>query len=210
MPEQGSGSATGQESGSGATGLGNDSQSSGNASTANPPAGNQGNNGNSGSTDISALLTRMSSLEEQVKEIPKLRAEAAKYRTRLKALASEDESQGKESGNAVDPEMAKSIQALREGRIRDQLTLAATAANAHAPQDIYRYVDMASVASEDGTVDKPDKLMEDLRKSHPYLFKPPVQGSADGQSGSGNQGKPGDMNTIIRQGFRSLRGNPIS
>jgi hypothetical protein len=141
------------------------------------------------------------------KELSKARSEAAKYRTKLKALASDDDNQGDgKGGNAIPPEMAKSLQAIREGRIRDQLTLAATAAGAHSPNEIYRFVDMAAVAGEDGSVEKPEKLMEDLRKSHPYLFKPPVQGSADGNSGSGNNGKPGDMNALIRQGFRSLRG----
>lgn len=203
--EQGSGSGSGQESTSGASGPGDGSQSTGNtANSGNPPAGTQGNANSSGSIDVSALTARLDTVENELK---RARADAAKYRTKLKALATDDEdgSQGNK-GASPDPAIAGQLQSLREGRIKDQLTLAATAAGAHSPNEIYRFVDMATVAGEDGSVDKPEKLMEDLRKSHPYLFKPPVQGPADGNSGSGNNGKPGDMNTLIRQGFRSLRG----
>lgn len=202
--EQGSGSATGQVSENGASGLGNGSQSSGNTvHSANPPEGTQGQSNSSGSIDAAAILSRLEVVE---KELTKARSDAAKYRTKLKALASEEDETGNKGGNAPDPQVVSQLQSLREGRIRDQLTLAATAAGAHSPNEIYRFLDMAEIASEDGSVAKPEKLMEDLRKSHPYLFKAPVQGSADGNNGSGNNGKPGDMNSIIRQGFRSLRG----
>jgi hypothetical protein len=206
--KQGSASGTGQESGAGGSGPSDSSQSGTNtANGANPPAGTQGQTNSPGGIDAAALFARIDSLEKGLKDA---RADAAKYRTKLKALASEDDSQGEQGkgGNALPPEMAQSLQKLREGRIKDQLTLAATGAGAHNPNEIYRFLDMAEIATDDGTVEKPEKLMEDLRKSHPYLFKPPVQGSADGQSGSGNLGKPGDMNTIIREGFRSLRGSP--
>lgn len=204
--KQGSGSENPAGSGNGASGLGNDSQSGTNAAGANPPAGNQGNSGNSGSADISALLARISSLEEQTKEIPKLRSEAAKYRTRLKALTADDEGKP-EGGSGENPELSNEIQILRNGRIRDQLTSAADRAGAHAPNDIYRYFDnLSELAESDGTVKNPDKHIADLRKSYPFLFKPPVDGTADGNSGSGTSGKPGDMNSILRQGFRSLRG----
>lgn len=203
--KQGSGSATGQESGTAASGPGNGSQSTGNtANSGNPPEGTQGNANSSGSIDVTALTARIETME---KELSKARGDAAKYRTKLKALASDDDDGKPGSNGTTDPAVTSQLQLLREGRIKDQLTLAATAANAHNPGDIYRFVNMAEVAGEDGSVDKPDKLMEDLRKSHPYLFKPPVQGSGDGNSGSGNNGKPGDMNSIIRQGFRSLRGS---
>jgi len=205
---QGGGSASGQESQTGATGLGNDSQSSGNANTTNPPAGNQGNSGNSGSTDISALLSRIASLEEQTKEIPKLRQEAAKYRTKLKTLASDDDSNSGQNSSGASSEVSAELQSLREGRIRDQLTLAADKAGAHAPNEIYRYFNLLEIAESDGSVKNADKLLADLRKSYPFLFKPPVDGNADGNSGARNTGNPGDMNSIIRQGFRSMRGIP--
>ncbi len=206
---QGGGSNAPAGSESGVSGLGNDSQSSGSANqSTNPPVGNPGNAGNSGSTDISALLTRIASLEEQTKEIPKLRQEAAKYRTKLKTLASDDDSGSAQTGQGANPEVTAELQRLREGRIRDQLALAADKAGAHAPGEIYRYFDLSEIAESDGSVKAPDKLLADLRKSYPFLFKPPVEGAADGNSGSGNKGNPGDMNSIIRHGFRSMRGIP--
>lgn len=203
------GTSSGASTGSGAGGseAGDGSGNTGQSTNSGiPPAGNQ-NGGNSGSSDIQSLLSRISQLEEQTKEIPKLRQEAAKYRTRLKALASdEEEPKGGNQASGADTAIMAQLSKLREGRIRDQIALSAEKAGALAPSEVYRYFDFAEIANEEGTVDKPEKLMADLRKQYPFLFKAPVEGSADANVGSGANAKPGDMNSIIRQGFRSMRG----
>lgn len=168
-------------------------------------AENQGTN--TQAVDVSALLSRIETLE---KEGVKARADAAKYRTKLKALASDDsDSQGGQGANGqggLDPQTQATIKALRDGRVKDQLTLAAEKAGASDPSNIWRFVDMDTVAGDDGSVSQPEKLMADLRKSYPYMFKPVVEGSADGGGGRSTNEKPGDMNALIRNGFRSLRG----
>ena len=155
---------------------------------------------------LSSILARMDTLE---KELSKARGDAAKYRTKLRALASDDDEGKPNSGNqasGADTAIMAQLSKLREGRIRDQIALSAEKAGAMAPTEIYRYFDLAEIANEEGTVDKPEKLMADLREQYPFLFKAPVEGSADANVGSGANVKPGDMNSMIRQGFRSMRG----
>lgn len=157
--------------------------------------------------DVAALISRMDSME---KELSKARTDAAKYRARLKALSSDDEPTGTGQGaqaSGPDSETQATLKSLRDGRVKDQLQLAAEKAGASDPSNIWRFVNIEEVAGPDGTVSQPDKLMADLRKQYGYLFKPLVNGSADGGGGKGTPDNPGDMNALIRQGFRNLRGH---
>ena len=205
MTVEGESSTSATGSASGGSEAGNGSGNTGQtANSGIPPAGNA--NAGSGSQDLSSILARMDTLE---KELSKARGDAAKYRTKLRALASDDDEGKPNSGNqasGADTAIMAQLSKLREGRIRDQIALSAEKAGAMAPTEIYRYFDLAEIANEEGTVDKPEKLMADLRKQYPFLFKAPVEGSADANVGSGANVKHGDMNSMIRQGFRSMRG----
>jgi hypothetical protein len=179
-------------------------QQSGNVApqSGQPQAGNS--TAQSAGTDLSVLLSRFDDLDSKIKKVS---SENQSLRKRLKGLGSEDEEgDGKTGKSEMDPALLESLNKLKTGRIKDQLTASARAAGAHNPETLWRMLDdLGSVSDDEGNLKNPDKVMADLRKAYPAYFKPLVQGPADGGTGSGANGSP-DMNAIVRGGFQRMRG----
>lgn len=205
---QGSG-AGGTQDGSNSSGSGTSqgvSQESGNTATAGQAqAANQGQQQQGSGFDATAILTRLDSLDNELKES---RRENQNLRKRLKAAAGDDESSGAGTGtNTVPPEVSEALAKMKAGRAKDQIRAAALEAKAQDPANLWRLVEsLDDVTDDEGNVKNPVKLMADMRKAYPFAFKPVVDGPVDGGGGS-TSGNPQDMNAILRNGFRRLRGD---
>jgi hypothetical protein len=167
-----------------------------------PAQGAQG--GTQPGADTAELIQRLEKVES---ELTKTRAEAAKYRTKLKALSAEDGTDDKgDSKDGNNNAINAQIQTLKDARIRDQLTAAAREVNAHYPDTIWKLVpNLADISDDDGNLKDSKKILEGLRKAYPQLFKPIVDGPADGGA-TGSEGNPANMSDRIRADLARMRG----
>jgi hypothetical protein len=160
--------------------------------------------------DFDAIVTK---LDEVLADNARYRSE--RRQGRQQGNSGEGSQQGNrngDSGSSADNQTANELATmkaqLRTANFRNDITAAATRANAIIPERIWRLLDIEEAGADDlGYVKDADKVIASLKKEAPQLFGATTQGSANGGNGS-NQGNtdPNDMNAILRRDIRRARG----
>lgn len=152
-------------------------------------------------------------------EMKKVRDEAARYRTRLRASEKADEDRKKSEmtetdrlkaeKEEADKKAAKAERELAKERINSAITAAATAARFADPTDAHAFIDVASITvNDDG---KPDgrsvkAAVDKLAKDKPHLINP--IGSGDGGSQNGGP-LPDKTKTVIEDDLKQKGMVPV-
>ena len=198
--------------GSGGAGTGTGAAAAQGANTAGNADGQANSNGSSGKADTSEFVSK-SELTALTKKLDGVLADNAKYRAKIKALASDDDSDDT-SGGKPDKQaqkLANLLQAARSDRFTAQVTTAAVKLGAEHPELVVRALNLDEVADDLGNVADVDKVVGDLKAKYPNLFSKTQQGFGNvngGDSGGNNRKRTSaDVNAEIRA-FRRGRELP--
>lgn len=202
----------GNSSGGAGTGTGAAAAQGANTAGANGQAGGNDGGGKAGTEEY----VSKSELTALTKKLDSVLADNAKYRAKIKALASDDDSDdtgtggGKPDKNAE--KLVKALAAARVDRFTSQVTTAAVKLGAEHPELVVRALDIDEVADDLGSVKDVDKVVGDLKTKYPNLFAKAQNngfGDVNGGTSGGNNRKrtSADVNAEIRA-FRRGRELP--
>lgn len=154
--------------------------------------------------------------DQAARELARARAEAKRYRTRVRDLEAAEQARQREGLPELERAQTEAREAaeraeraeaaLRERDLRDDVSELAKALGFHNPAKAMRHIDTDGLVDDDGKVDKAEarKRLADALKDEPYLGGA-AAGGADGGKGRGRPAAGQSVNDTIRALARAKR-----